>query len=121
MLVIHRRGSCCRGGGIGRYYHGSGIVDDIGRTLLSKAISSGTSSAIAHKVVDSVVNGATLVGKKTANAALKGAVNAVVQEKLAGRRRRKRPSSSTTAIADPPLAKRFNIDSLIDGSGIVYD
>ena len=103
---------------MGRYYHGSGIVDDIGRTLLSKAISSGTSSAIAHKVVDSVVNGATLVGKKTANAALKGAVNAVVQEQLAGRRR-KRPS--TTAIAGPPLAKRFNIDSLIDGSGIVYD
>ena len=104
---------------MGRYYRGSGIVADIGRTLLSKAISSGTSSAIAHKVVGSVVNGATLVGKKTANAVLKGAVNAVVQEQLAGRRR-KRPTS-TTAIAGPPLAKRFNIDSLIDGSGIVYD
>ena len=66
MLVIYRRGSR-RDGGMRRYYHGSGMFDEIGRTLFSsgikKAISSGTSSAIAHKVADAVVNGASSTSK----------------------------------------------------------
>ena len=49
---------------MGRYYYrGSGTFDAIARKLFSsgikKVISSGTSSAIAHKVADVVVNGAT--------------------------------------------------------------
>ena len=57
MLVIHRGH-----GGMGRYYHcGSGMLDEIGQKLFSngikKAISSGTSSSIAHKVVEAVSAG----------------------------------------------------------------
>ena len=65
MLIIQRRGSCR--GGMGRYYHGSGMFGEIGRKLFSsgikKIISSGTSSSIAHKVADAVVNGATSTSK----------------------------------------------------------
>ena len=45
------------------YYHGSGMFGELDRKLFSsgitKAISSSTSSVIAHKVADAVVNGAT--------------------------------------------------------------
>ena len=56
-MVIHQRGSF-RGGMERYYYHGSGMFGEIGRKLFSsgmkKAISSVTSSAIAHKVADAV-------------------------------------------------------------------
>ena len=65
MLVIRVRGSCA--GVLGRYY-GSGMFDATGRQLFSsgfkKAISSGMNSAIAHKVADDVVNGATSASQK---------------------------------------------------------
>ena len=58
MLVIRSRGSCCDNG-LGRY-SGSGMFDAIGRQLFSsgfrKDIRSGVNSALAHKVVDAVVN-----------------------------------------------------------------
>ena len=73
MLINQRRGSCR--GGMGRYYHGSGMLDEIGRKLFSsgikKSISSGTSSAIAHNVADAAVNGATSTSKKVADAIAK--------------------------------------------------
>ena len=134
MLVILRRGGC-RSGGLGRYYQGSGMFDEIARTLFSsgikKAISSGTSSAIAHKVVDAVVNGATSTSKRLADAIIKEAVstagkvstNAVntVIDSLANKVK-KRPVQQPEAFAPPPPPlKRNKIDSLFDGSGIVYD
>ena len=76
MLIIHRRGSS-RGGMGMYYYHGSGMFGEIGRKLFSKAISSGTNSAIAHKVTDAVVNGATSsTSKKVADAIIKEVVSA---------------------------------------------
>ena len=145
MLVIHRRGSCR--GGMGRYYHGSGMFGEIGRKLISsgikKAISSGTSSAIAHKVADAVVNGATSsTSKKVADAIIKEGVSAVgkasanilntaidsVVNKVKKRKRphpvvQQQPHSEAYSIVVPtPLKrKKIDIDSLIDGSGIVYD
>ena len=122
MLLIRRRGSSL--GGMGRYYRGSGMFDTIARKLFSigikKIINSGTSSTIAHKVADAVVNGATstvadAIAKEVTSAsvgAVKTAIDSIVK-------RVKRPS----IIVQPPLSKRtkIDIDSLIDGSGIVYD
>lgn len=136
MLVIHRRGSR---GGMGRYYHdGSGMLSELGRKLFSsgikKAISSGTSSAIAHKVADAVVNGATsTTTKKVADAIVKEAVSAAgkasanavnsVIDSVAKKVRNKKRSSHYSE--EPPLSfkkNKIDIDSLFDvGSGIVYD
>ena len=143
MLVIHRRGSSL--GGMGRYYRGSGMFDTIARKLFSsgiqKVISNGTSSAIAHKVADAVVNGATSTTvKKVADAIVKEATSAAgkasasavktaidsVVNKVVKRGGVKRPAALESSIAvhqQQPSAKRkkINIDSLIDGSGIIYD
>ena len=117
-------------------YGGSGIIDTIVRAIFSsgaKAISSGASSAVAQKVANTVVNGATAAAKETANAALKGAaiaaqrageraineaIKAVVTKATAKKKRRKLPAPTVPAAA---AAKRFNINSLIDGSGILLD
>ena len=72
MLIIRRRDvvGSVGGGGMGRSYRyrGSGIFGTIARQLFSsgikKVISSGASSAVAHKVADAVVNGATSASKK---------------------------------------------------------
>ena len=127
MLVIHRSGG---GGGMGRYYHGSGMIEEIGRKLFSsglkKVISSGTTSAIAHKVVDAVVNGAasetskkvaSAIAKEVVSAAGKASANAVF-DSIANKKKR-----SADAYSVVPLKRKkiIDIDSLIDGSGIVYD
>ena len=139
MLVIQRRGSSS-GGGMGRYYRGSGMFDAIAQRLLSsgikKVISNGTSSAIAHKVADAVVNGATSsTSKKVADAIVKEATSAAgkasastvktaIDSLVKKVKERKRPvvESPITAHQQPPSKrKKINIDSLIDGSGIIYD
>ena len=131
MLVIRRRGSDCRGG-LGRYYQGSGVFDGIARTLFSsgikKAINSATSSAIAHKVADAVVNGATSTSKKVADAIIKEAVSAAGQASTNAMNSvsvvnqvKKRPLQQTDPDATQLKRKKINIDNLIDGSGIVYD
>ena len=141
MLVIQRRG-IYDGGGMGRYYRGSGMFDAIAQRLLSsgikKVISNGTSSAIAHKVVDAVVNGATsTTSKKVADAivkevtsaagkasasAVKTAIDSLVN-KVVKKGGVKRPAVESDITAQPSLAKRnkINIDSLIDGSVNIYD
>ena len=141
MLVIHRSGTCS--GGMGRYYCGSGMVDTIGRKMFSsgvkKAVSSGASSAIAHKVTDAVVNGVISASKTAANAIVKGVASAAGKaafDSLAKKVKQKRsqPTSSTppypllladqpgiVVASSPSKRKKRNIDSLIDGSGIVYD
>ena len=141
MLVIHRRGSC-RGSGLGRYYRGSGMFDEIAQTLFSsgirKAISSGTSSAIAHKVADAVVDGATSTSKRLADAIIKeavsaagkastNAVNNVIDSVVNKVKKNKRAypaqqsHSEAYSVATPLKRNKVDIDSLIDGSGIVYD
>ena len=139
MLVIQRRGSSL--GGMGRYYYrGSGMLDAITRTLfysgIKKVINSGTSSAIAHKVADAVVNGATSRSKNVANAiakeltstsasAVKTAIDSVVKKERGTKRLQSIPAAAAepSIIVQPPPLKRMkiNIDSLIDCSGIVYD
>ena len=137
MLVIYRRGVSRRDGGMRRYYQGSGMFDEIGRTLFSsgiqKAISSGTSSAIAHKVADAVVNGATSTSKRVADAIIKeavsaagkastNAVNSVIDSVVSKVKKRPYPVQPQAYSAATPLKRnKIDIDSLIDGSGIVYD
>ena len=123
MLVIHRGH-----GGMGRYYRGSGMLNDIGQKLfpngIKKAISSGTSSTIAHKVADAVVNGAAnAIIKEAVSAGVGKAVNTVVDSvvnTVKKKKKRSHPSSSHTE-GEPLKRTKIDIDSLIDGSGIVYD
>ena len=135
MLIIHRRGSCC--GGMGRYYyHGSGMFGEIGRKLFSsgiqKAISSGTSSAIAHKVADAVVNGATsstskklvtyLLEEKHLRTAIDSVVTKVEKKKRSHPVVQQPHSEAYSIVVSSPLnRKKIDTDSVIDGSGIVYD
>ena len=132
MLVIHRSGGGggAYHGGMGRYYHGSGMIADIGRKLFSsgikKTLNSDTVSAIAHKVVDAVVNGAASeTSKKVANAIAKEVVSVAgkasanaVFDSLANKKKRLANNAYTTV---PLKRKKIDIDSLIDGSGILYD
>ena len=140
MLVIRRRGSSL--GGMGRYYYqGSGMLDTIARKLFSsgiqKVISNGASSVIAHKVADAVVNGATSTTvKKVADAivkeatsaagkasasAVKTAIDSVVNKVVKGGVKRPAVESSLAVHQQPSKRKKINIDSLIDGSCIIYD
>ena len=139
MLVIKSRGG---NSGMGRYaatVAGSGIFDSITRKMfasgLKKAISTGANSVIAHKVADAVVNGATSASQKAAESVVNEAVNAVkpiVKEslkKLVGQKRSLPPPVSAIPIVLEEIAttvnkkKKPNIDinSLINGSGIIFD
>ena len=138
MLVIRSRGSC--DSGLERY-SGSGMFDAIGRKLFSsgfkKAISSGVNSAITHKFADAVVNGATSTSQKLGKAVVKGvesagqkaaesAVNNAIDstKKWIVGKKRSLPPPSPRSVAEPiivPPKRKLNIDSLINGSGIVLD
>ena len=134
MLIILRRGS----GRGGRYYRrGSGMLGTLAQTIFSggvkKAINSATSSAIAHKVADAVVDGATSTSKKIAEAIVNKAaseagkasanvVNSVIDSVGRKVRYKKRRSHYPVQEQSLPLKKnKVDIDSLFDGSGIVYD
>ena len=145
-LVVKKQ----RGGGPRRYrYGGSGILDGLIQKLFSSSVKSvinrGVNSVVAHKLANTVVNGATTAAKKTANAALNGATQATqraaeravneaintvtpyVKKKLVGvvvqktKKKKVAGKRPAAAITSPPAAKRININSLIDGSGIVLD
>ena len=136
MLVIKSRGSDYS---MSRYYAGSGIFDSITRKMfasgLKKAISTGANSVIAHKDADAVVNGATSASQKAAESVVNEAINTVkpiVKEGLKKLVGQKRPSpailvSLPTALEEIATTvkkkKKPNIDinSLIGGSGIVFD
>ena len=139
MLIIHRRGGGRNSGGTGRYYQGSGMLGTLAQTLFSggvkKAINSATTSAIAHKVADAVVDGATSTSKKVADAIVNEAVSAAgkasanavnsVIDSVANKVRRKRPVAQDHQqhYISKQLKKKSksDIDSIFDGSGIVYD
>ena len=109
MLVVKPRGS--------RHYGGSDTFDAISRNMLSsgfiKATRTGARSAIAQKVADAVVNGAT---SATQNA-VEGAVNETINKvKVLGKRR-----SSQEEEASHAKKTKININRFIDGSGIVLD
>ena len=129
MLVIRSRGSCDIG--LGRY-SGSGLLDAVGGKLFSRrfkrAISSGVNSATAHTVEDAVVNGATSTSQKVGKAVVTGttSVGQKTIENFVNNARevdfgKKR---SIPSLADPiivPQKRKLDIDSLIDGPGIVLD
>ena len=115
----------------------------------ARAISRGASSAAAQKVANVVVNGATTAAKESANAALRGAtiaaqragekavneaVRAVVEKVQRKKKKKKKKKKvktwtypatavipTTTANTANTGSRRININSLIDGSGIVLD
>ena len=114
MLVIRPRGGGSCDSGLGRY-SGWGMLDAVGRRLFSsgfkRAISSGVNSALAHKVVDAVVNGATSTSQKVGKAVESVVNNAIDSTKklIVGKKR--------SSIADPiivPQKIKLDIDSLID-------
>ena len=74
MLVVKPRG-----GGGGSRYGGSGILDAISRKTLSCRFK----KAIAQKVADAVVNGATSATQKVVEGAVNEAINKV---KVLGKR-----------------------------------
>ena len=145
MAIVHRQLA------VRRYrYGGSGIIDAIARAILSsgsKAISSGVSSAAPQKVANVVVSGANTAAKESAKAALRGAalaaqkagekaVNAAIHTvankgKRGVKNLRKYRKTASKKIAreleKTPLAKaitsarKININSLIDGSGVILD
>ena len=138
MLVIKSRGR-----GMRRYcYGGSGVFDTIGRKMFSSglktAISSSAKSAIAQKIADAVVNGATSATQKAAETAVNEVINTVTPyvkksvKKLAGKKRplnlvgqhieAKIPKAAKTAVKHiVSKIPQIDINSLIDGSGIVLD
>ena len=133
MLIIKPRGG---DSGMRRYYHGSGIFDTISRKTfasgLKKAISNDAKSVILQKVADAVVTEAISATQKAAETAVNETINTVkpyVKETVKKFVGQKRPSP---LVLTPPVAalqtsivknKRPQIDmnSLIDGSGIVFD
>ena len=135
MLIIKPRGG---DHGMGRHAaaDGSGIFDSISRKMfatgLKKAISTGAKSVIAHKISDAVVNGATSASQKAVENIMNEAVNTVkpvLKESLKKLVGRKRPAPSVSIpivleeIATTIKKNKPNIDinSLIDGSVIVFD
>ena len=122
MLVIHRGH-----GGMGRYYHyGSGMLNEIGRKLfpdgIKKVISSDTGSSIANKVADAVVNGAAnAIIKEAVSGDVGKAVNKVVDSIVNTAKKKKKRSHPSHTEGVPLKRTKIDIDSLIDGSGIVYD
>ena len=111
MIVIRKRSV------VKKYcYGGSGIFMNIGkklftRGLLKKAINTAAKSTIAQKVSDAVVNGATAATQKATERALTEAVNIISKRNVHV------PELSTTTSKKPKL----DINSLIDGTGIVFD
>ena len=127
MLIIKSRG-----GDYGmRRYAVSGIFYSITRKMfasgLKKAISTGANSVIAHKVADAVVNGATSASQKASESVVNEAVNAIkpiVKESLKKLVGQKRPPPAEAVLEE--IAKKKNkpnidINSLINGSGIIFD
>lgn len=111
-----------RGGGNKKYqYGGSGIFDSLTRKIFStgmkNVINTAAKSAITQKVANAVVNGAT----STAEKAIKEVVNDTIKHIKQGR---KRVISSPTIQGNQHQEvkkAKVDINSLINGSGIVLD
>ena len=131
MLVIKKP----RGGGTRTYqYGGSGIFDAICSKMFSsglkKAISRGAQSVLGQKVADAVVKGAVTATEKATHAAVNEAINTLtpyvkesLQKVITGKKRpvEKINPSPTTPSENTAKISKLDINSLIDGSGIVFD
>ena len=130
-----------RGGGEKRYRYGrSGIFDTLSRKLFSSGvknvISTAAKSAIGQKVTIAVVNGASSATQKAVESAINDSLNNRVKPYLlssttrSGKKRSATTASSSAAaasVASPLEGERgvkkskIDINSLINGSGIVLD
>ena len=114
-----------RSGGKKQYrYGGSGIFDSLTRKLFStgmkNVINTAAKSAITQKVANAVVNGAT----STAEKAIKEVVNDTINHIKQGRKRKHTLPVSSASEGEhqkDKKAKVVDINSLINGSGIVLD
>ena len=112
-----------RGGGKRQYqYGGSGIFDSLTRKLFSSGmknvINTAAKSAITQKVANAIVNGATSEAEKAVKEAVDSTINRIRQ----GRKRN--IITVPTAIEgehQEDKKARVDINSLINGSGIVLD
>ena len=139
MLVIKPRGG---NSGMGRFNAaGSGIFDSISRKMfasgLKKAISTGARSVVAQKVADAVVNGATSASQKAAESIVNEAINTVkpivkdsLKKLVTGQKRSAAVAALPLSIIPTTLPESvvikkkkpdIDINSLINGSGIVFD
>ena len=138
MLVVKSRG-----GGEKRYRYGrSGIFDTLSRKLFSSGvknvISTAAKSAIGQKVTIAVVNGASSATQKAVKSATNDSLNNRVKPYLlssttrSGKKRSATTPSSSSAAAAASVASplegergvkksKIDINSLINGSGIVLD
>ena len=106
------------------FYTGGGVFSDLTKKFFSKGIkdviNTAAKSAIAQKVTNAVVSGATTEAEK----ALKNAVSDTVNH-LKSKRKRKNPTAVTTAAVSDLVSAgkkaKININNLINGSGIVLD
>ena len=119
MLVIKPRG-----GGKKQYrYGGSGIFDSLTRNLFSSSmknvINTAAKSAITQKVANAVVNGATSSAEK----AIKEVVNSTINRIKQGNKRQRATADIEKEQQGQQEGKRAKVDinSLINGSGIVLD
>jgi len=107
MLIIKPRGVKRR-----YRYGGSGIIDTFGRQMFSsglkKVLSSAVQSKAAHNLADAVVNGATSATKRAVETAV-GDLGGVLVKKL------------TRVVEKPAKRVKYDIEQLINGSGIVLD
>ena len=119
MLVVS-----ARGGGKKKYqYGGSGIFAGLTKNIFQKsfknAISAGAQSAIGQRIADAFVNGSTSATKKavedTVNTAINKAKSYTTQKVL------KRKQEGVEPIISSSKKPKININTLINGSGIVLD
>ena len=111
-----------RGGGKRQYqYGGSGIFDSLTRKLFSSGmknvINTAAKSAITQKVANAIVNGATSEAEK----AVKEAVNSTINRIKQGRNRKITVPTAIEGEHQEDKKARVDINSLINGSGIVLD
>ena len=104
------------------FYTGGGVFSDLTRKFFSKGIkdviNTAAKSAIAQKVTNAVVSGATTEAEKVLKNAVSDTVNHL-------KSKRKNPTAVTSAAVSDLVSARkktkINISNLINGPGIVLD
>ena len=119
-----------RGGGRRRYqYNGSGIFDSLAKHLASSgiqsAINTAAKSAVTQKVANAIVNGASSAAEKATKDLINETVNNI---KKIGRKRVATPNPlenkvqiAETLPREEGKKAKLNINSIINGRGIVLD
>ena len=129
LVIRNRYGSAA--GGL-RRYNGSGIFSSIGRKLFSsglkKVINVATKANLPQKIVDFAVNGAQSAGQKIGKAAGQKVTKFAGDKlrkvvKIENRFKKRQLAPEEQQLISPPPTKqvKFDVNHLIDGSGILRD